>query len=51
MSEAFRIVNEQTKKSGESSKMLYDKNVFGQTIETADRVLLRNLSERGQGST
>ena len=47
MSEAFKIVNEQTKKSGESNKMLYDKNVFGQTNETGDRVLLRNLSERG----
>ena len=47
MSSAFKIVNENVRKSNASGKHNYDKKVQGAIIKKGDRVLVRNLSERG----
>ena len=47
MKQAFQIVSEQLKKRGDGNKEYYDKKVRGLEIEVGDRVLLRNMAEKG----
>ena len=47
MQQAFEIVREHTKKSGNWNKKLYDKKIHGVEIGIGDKVLLRNHSEKG----
>ena len=47
MSDAFTIAKQHADKSGERNKRYYDKKVRGKPIVVGDRVLLRNLGEKG----
>ena len=47
MSEAYQIANQRAKEAAHRSKKQYNKNVRSTTLRSGDRVLVRNLSERG----
>ena len=47
MQEALIIVNNVTKRNRRSGTAYYNKKVFGSDIHIGDRILLRNLGERG----
>ena len=47
MNQAFEIAKTHAKKSGERNRNFYNKKACGIDIEIGDRVLLKNLSERG----
>ena len=47
MSDAYAVVRDQAKKSADRRKKHYDKKVFGACLDVGDRVLVRNVSERG----
>jgi len=47
MKEAFEIVHNKTSKSNTYSKALYDKKIKGSFINPDDRVLVKNVRQRG----
>ena len=47
MQEALAIVNNITKQNRKRSTAYYHNKVFGSEIQIGDRVLLRNMGERG----
>ena len=47
MQQAVEIANKNAEKSRVQNKLSYDQKIHGNDIEVGDRVLLRNLSERG----
>ena len=47
MNQAFEITKTHARKFGEMNRKFYNKKVYGVEIEIGNRVLLKNLSERG----
>lgn len=47
MSEAYQLAQERATKQGDKNKDVYDRRVNTSQLEPGDRVLVRNLSERG----
>lgn len=47
MEEAYELANKASQASGKRGKELYDKKIQGAELHPGNRVLIRNLSERG----
>ena len=45
--EACVVASKHAKRNAETGKRAYDKKMFGATLEVGDRVLVKNMSERG----
>ena len=47
MKDAYEIVNQNVQKSNNRNKNSYDKKIFGSDLHVGDKVLVKNVSERG----
>ena len=47
MQEAYQIAQQNAKKTAEWGKECYNKRVSGGVVQPGDRMLVRNVSERG----
>ena len=47
MQQAFELASQHAKKRAAHNKQIYDRGLYGSQLTVGDRVLVRNLRERG----